>query len=151
VIARVVEIADDGLLELGEGDMECITRNPQNQNRRSDRTVVCGCRVRQTSQHMTEFSIQLAGPDRMNVAGDIDLCTAPEFAEALAAHGPDLDLDLSRCTFMDSSGISALVHAKTEGVPNLRVVEASLAVRRVLDLCGLSAVFLGDQAAIESN
>jgi anti-sigma B factor antagonist len=77
------------------------------------------------------------------VHGEIDMSTAPVFAQALRieADGSDegeLRVDLTNVSFMDSSGVGALVKlARTEVV---RIVAASPAVQRVLQLSGLEAI-----------
>ncbi len=81
----------------------------------------------------------------LSVVGEVDLATAPELSKALSRSGPDLDLDMSRCTFMDSSGISALIEAKAGSVPGLAIVRPSTAVRRVLDLCGLAEILIAEE------
>jgi anti-sigma B factor antagonist len=66
------------------------------------------------------FSIDLPMPVRgvaiVAVAGEIDMDTAPAFEDALAQSvreraEPSVVVDLSQVTFMDSSGLSALVRA----------------------------------------
>ena len=66
------------------------------------------------------FSIDLPTPMRgvaiVAVAGEIDVASAPAFEDALAAAVRDRDqagvcVDLTDVTFMDSSGLSALVRA----------------------------------------
>ncbi len=84
------------------------------------------------------------------VVGDLDLATAPELANTLVDRGPELDLDMSRCSFMDSSGISVLVEAKAGSIPGLAVVRPSSAVRRVLTLCGLAGLLIAEQDSVET-
>jgi anti-sigma B factor antagonist len=66
------------------------------------------------------FSIDMPSPVRgvaiVAVAGEIDVASSPAFEEALAAAVRDRDqagvcVDLTDVTFMDSSGLSALVRA----------------------------------------
>ncbi len=78
------------------------------------------------------------------VAGELDLAVGTQFADELTllvaeAHSPAF-VDLSGCTFMDSTGINALLtareHGAAHGVP-LVVAAASPACRRVLEVCGV--------------
>ncbi len=79
------------------------------------------------------------------VAGEIDLATAPQLADCLvAATDRDVAVDLSEVTFLDSSGLSALVagsRALAEGGHVLRTFGERDAIRRVLEISGLDAVF----------
>jgi anti-sigma B factor antagonist len=100
---------------------------------------------------MPKFSIEATESDRLIVHGDIDLSTAPRLAEALSTRGPNLDLDLGDCTFMDSSGISVLVHARSSEVPGLRITHVSAIVRRVLTLCGLAEILIDEDRSAPST
>jgi anti-anti-sigma factor len=78
------------------------------------------------------------------VAGEIDLATAPQLAACLVdATGRDVAVDLSAVTFLDSSGLSALVagsRAVAEGGHVLRTFGESDTILRVLEISGLDAV-----------
>jgi anti-anti-sigma factor len=88
------------------------------------------------------------GPDRVRVAvvGEIDLCTSPmlwqTFEKILSDGGPTrVDLDLSGLTFLDASGISAILRARhrAEGAGGrLVLLRPRSFIRRVLDLTGVS-------------
>jgi anti-sigma B factor antagonist len=89
------------------------------------------------------------GWSRVSVAGDIDLATAATFAATgvgfAREHRPGtLYLDLSRVSFIDSTGIGALVEIKNaadgEGV-RLVVADPSPRVVEVLELTGMTDVF----------
>jgi anti-sigma B factor antagonist len=75
------------------------------------------------------------------LAGELDISTADAFeAELRRAQGTDADqlvIDLEGLTFMDSSGLSLLLHARqreeAEG-QRIRVVGASGEVRRLLEV-----------------
>jgi anti-sigma B factor antagonist len=86
----------------------------------------------------------LQGVWRIEVSGDLDLATAPRFGEAVAAaceHGARLiRLDLSGVTFLDSSGLRAILDA-SNGIEmaggHLVCTGLSGAARRVLELTGV--------------
>jgi anti-sigma B factor antagonist len=47
------------------------------------------------------------------VAGEIDMATAPELADALRPYGQcDVTVDLAAVEFLDSSGMTVLIHAR---------------------------------------
>lgn len=57
------------------------------------------------------------GPDRLDVAGELDISTVDDFAAAIESTSPDstITLNLAALTFMDSSGLKALLHARSSG------------------------------------
>jgi anti-sigma B factor antagonist len=80
--------------------------------------------------------------------GEIDLHTSPGLRQALATAAGSSDrviLDLSRATFLDSTGIGVMVHALNQGRAlhgrSLCLVGPRGVVRRVLDLTQCSDVF----------
>jgi anti-sigma B factor antagonist len=81
--------------------------------------------------------------------GEIDLATAPTFRKALVdavtAESPQLVIDLTAVTFMDSTGLAALVSARRradERGGSVQLVGAANGVRRILDLTGLDRLFV---------
>ena len=60
--------------------------------------------------------VQVDGHAKVRVTGELDLATATELRHRLdaviAAGTGDLDLDLSEVTFLDSSGLVALLEAR---------------------------------------
>lgn len=88
------------------------------------------------------------GEATLIVRGEIDISVADRFQEQLhelieAAHSPAV-IDLSALSFVDSSGLSALMsarkHAERKGV-KLVLLAPSPFVRKVLDVTDLSSVF----------
>ncbi|MFP5489023.1 MAG: STAS domain-containing protein [Acidimicrobiia bacterium] len=74
-------------------------------------------------------------------SGEIDAHTAPSLAAAIDAAGPHVDLDLSGVEFVDSSGLRVLIDAHqrlTDSGGGLRLVAISDAVRRLLEISGVS-------------
>lgn len=81
----------------------------------------------------------------VSVHGELDLATAPQLEEALAARAPGtrLVIDLSGCTFLDSSGVRVLaLTANTvagEG-GRLELVVVDSAIGRVLEITGIDGL-----------
>lgn len=79
----------------------------------------------------------------VRVRGEIDATNAPSFADALQAvatiGGREVDLDLSSVTFIDSTGIRALLEGRRLGL-DLRLVASSAQVDRVLQMACLELV-----------
>jgi anti-sigma B factor antagonist len=79
-------------------------------------------------------------PPIVRVTGDIDLVSAPAFADhllSLAEQGAtNATLDLSAVTFLDSAGIGAIVRAMKAGILP-KIVAASRSVDRALELAGI--------------
>jgi anti-sigma B factor antagonist len=75
------------------------------------------------------------------VAGEVDMVTAPQLLDCLLSlTGRSITVDLTGVTFLDSSGVAALVSGYNGARVidrTFRVVNANDAVRRVLELCGL--------------
>jgi anti-anti-sigma factor len=92
-------------------------------------------------------------PGRFTITGEIDQATAPRLDELDDVHGPLL-LDLHGVTFMDSSGIAALVRLY-ERCPHphctFQIETCSLPVERVLRLVGLYGILTEDGAPPRSN
>jgi anti-anti-sigma factor len=79
----------------------------------------------------------------LEVAGEIDMITAPELAEALTAalaeHPPEVVAELSAVTFLDSAGLHVLItaHTAAQGTTRFAVVAGSSATARPLQITGL--------------
>ena len=93
------------------------------------------------------FNIRTDG-DRavVEVAGEVDMATAPELLDAVVAmhnaSGQDVTVDLRGVTFMDSRGVATLVMAHRHLAANhcrLRIAHARPGVAKVLDVTGVSA------------
>lgn len=106
-------------------------------------------RAGSTSRLLTCRCYPYNGCTVVAVAGEIDLATAASFQEALgeaiAAEPAGIVVDLSAVTFMDSTGMGALVRARRradEHGRSVALVGATAGVRRILDLTGLDRVFV---------
>jgi anti-anti-sigma factor len=80
----------------------------------------------------------------VEVAGEVDMATSPQVAQAIEA-APDscrrVVVDLSELTFLDSSGLNALVVARrslaARGIDLRVVTPAEHVIRRVFDIAQL--------------
>jgi anti-sigma B factor antagonist len=107
------------------------------------------------TQPPAEFEVtteQRTGARIVRVSGEVDISTHERLGEHLvneAEAGDVLVVDLSACSFIDSSGIRALLlgHKATEGAGEGRfaIVASTPQVARVLELTGVDdAVSLYD-------
>jgi anti-anti-sigma factor len=95
------------------------------------------------------------GLTEVRAVGDLDLRavqTDCQLAQLLQAPPKHLRIDARRVTFMDSNGLAALIAValavkKNDGIVSMR---ASAAVRRVVELCGVSD-YLGLVAPSEAR
>jgi anti-anti-sigma factor len=94
---------------------------------------------------LTVTRTDTAGGVELTATGEIDQETAPMLAEHLHRAIDDRDgrivIDLGAVTFMDSSGVHALVTAFESALARLRLGRLIPAVRRVLELTALLDVF----------
>jgi anti-sigma B factor antagonist len=96
----------------------------------------------------TRISRPRPGMSLLEVHGEVDTLTAPQFTEAveelLNDQAATLVLDLSGVTFLASSGLAVLIQAahrvETRGA-RLRLVVATRAVRRPLEVTGTDQLF----------
>jgi anti-anti-sigma factor len=94
-----------------------------------------------------EFRIELestAGRVRLSVSGEVDLQTTPALEAAVAdacARGATVELDLHEVSFIDSTGIRAVLNAKSlcgeRGVEFLLVPSRHQAPHRTFELAGV--------------
>lgn len=81
------------------------------------------------------------------VAGELDLATVPRLEEALEApvrRADRLVVDLSECSFVDSSGLRALMTARAASESaggSFALVTSAAGLMRVLAIAGLDSVF----------
>ena len=89
------------------------------------------------------------GSHRLTVAGELDLASSSQLIvaglEALDSHAcTELQLDLSRVSFIDSTGIGALVQLKNaadDSGHRLVLIDPAPRVVEVLELSGMAGVF----------
>jgi|1185.fasta_scaffold09086_1 anti-sigma B factor antagonist len=98
---------------------------------------------------MTPLSIDVRSADARHVviavAGEIDMATAPQLAAALGRYDEcDVTVDLAEVEFLDSSGLSVLVHARKrllQGGHTLRTVNERRNVLVAITAAGLVTTF----------
>ena len=108
-------------------------------------------------EHPTESALGEDGTAYVAVQGEIDFSNADEVAQALRDavaewSPPVLRVDLSAATFIDSTGLGALIEgfqAATERESTFVVVNPTAGFRRVLTVTGLCELFgLTEQDAL---
>jgi anti-anti-sigma factor len=88
----------------------------------------------------------------VTLAGEFDMAGSERFwafiSEALAASPRSVIVDASGLEFIDSSGLMAIVRARdvaAEAGVGFHVSRASLALRRVAEICGLDGLMSGPE------
>ncbi len=103
---------------------------------------------------MADFSVDAVCDDTasvVTVTGDLDLATAGHLAavglltlSCLHGHGEGLIVDLTDVSFIDSTGLSALVKIRNAALDDGRTVALkgpNPHVKRVLEITGLATAF----------
>jgi anti-sigma B factor antagonist len=105
--------------------------------------------IRPCPDHL-DISLDRPYPDTavLTVRGEIDTLTAPAFTaateELLTASSEILVMDLTEVRFLASSGLAVLIsaaHRTEDRGTRLRLVIASRAVRRPLEITGTAVLF----------
>lgn len=88
---------------------------------------------------------EAAGSNILHVLGEVDLANADEFETAvmeIARGTDDVIVDLTACTYMDSSGLRVIATAHKEAEDRLRVViPKDGSVHRIFEITGLAGQF----------
>lgn len=101
---------------------------------------------------IAEFDVKTEPQDDgvhvLAVSGELDAATAPRLSEALEAiidsEAESVLVDLSECSFIDSTGLGVVVTARTRLLDEGRRFElccAGAQARRILEITGLDDVF----------
>jgi anti-sigma B factor antagonist len=97
---------------------------------------------------MTKFAIDTTDCVRVQVSGDLDLCTCSELRSELIRlidqGTKHLILDMRGVQFMDSSGLVVLIHSRkrvAEVGGTFALMDPTAAVQKVLALTGLTKIF----------
>ena len=94
-----------------------------------------------------QFRLETAPDGTVIVAGELDLVNAKALDRRLAQEDCPMLLDLTGVTFMDGAVVRILLAHRdrcTARGEEFRIIATSNAVRRVLELCGLSPIFGAD-------
>lgn len=101
---------------------------------------------------MTGFSADLDAEDPrvLRLSGELDIAAVDVFLDAaraaLAGADPVLQLDVGEVTFIDSTGLGALVRLREDAHENgkdIRLAHVPRQMSRILDLTGLAGLFDG--------
>jgi anti-sigma B factor antagonist len=112
----------------------------------ADRTL-CGARAQRYCLRVrTTLSPAAPGPVVLAVAGDVDLESADQLRaageQALASSTAGrLRIDLSAVSFIDSTGLGALIHIRNLAPDQVVLVAPAERVLRLLEIAGLDGVF----------
>ena len=113
--------------------------------------------ARDAAAPAVEVAIIQPGVARVGLRGEHDLTTRPRLSEALAeaSDQPNVFVDLTECTFMDSSVIAVLFQAGRElgqigGRLELVIPPGPGEVRRVAELTALASVLPVRETAAET-
>ncbi len=96
------------------------------------------------------LEIDERGHSTIAVVGDVDAHNVEALTASFTGLGVRGRIDLSGCTFMDSSGIAWLLAAKDSAEArdgSITLVAPSRPVVRLLEMCGLTDVFDIEPAA----
>jgi anti-anti-sigma factor len=93
---------------------------------------------------MTDLEITQDEPGRYRLSGELDMASAEVLQRALwsVAEEGRLDLDIGDLTFIDSSGLRALVKLsdRMNGAAPLVLSNVPTSIRRLLEIVGLEAL-----------
>lgn len=88
--------------------------------------------------------VEQTGPYAVRVVGDLDMETVRAFVDGVRGAWTDVtrtvSVDVERVTFFDSSGLKGLLQLRRTGV-DIRLVNVTEPVQRILDLTGLGCLF----------
>ncbi len=102
---------------------------------------------------ITDFSVEVEELDNglraFRVNGELDHATAPKLREPLDAAiqggARNVLIDLTDCPFIDSTGLSVIVHARTQivedGDGRFELCCADAQTRRLLEITGIEEAF----------
>lgn len=89
---------------------------------------------------MTNLGVRTQGPPTVFLNGELDMATVPALEDAIGdavANGGPITLDLSQMTFIDSSGVGAILKASKAPSACINLHGAQEATRKLFDLMGI--------------
>lgn len=105
-----------------------------------------------TDDQLKITSTSEGGTARLAVAGEIDVHTCTQLEQAVRQEldrgGHDVVLDVGEVAFIDSSGLRSLILLQRDAGERggtLRLASPSRSVRRLLEVTGLTDMFLPDE------
>jgi anti-sigma B factor antagonist len=102
---------------------------------------------------MVEFNVEVekleGGLNAFRITGELDHATAPELRgpleSAIGAGAASILIDLSDCSFIDSTGLSVIVHARRQVVDEqdgrFELCCPDAQIKRLLEITGIDAAF----------
>ncbi|HUP73526.1 MAG TPA: STAS domain-containing protein [Acidimicrobiales bacterium] len=87
-------------------------------------------------EHANGFSLSVSAT-RVKITGELDVSTTPSMIEAVIK-AMTVELDISEVTFVDSTGLHALIQLRNRR-SELRIVAISPPVKRLLEMTGISS------------
>lgn len=93
---------------------------------------------------MTPFSVERTDAGTVSVAGEIDGSTAAALLDLCGELTGDIAIECSRCEFIDSAGVTALLKVRQQAAAagrDVALVDPSPAVLRIVAITGLDDVF----------
>jgi anti-sigma B factor antagonist len=88
---------------------------------------------------------------RVKVEGELDLSNIDQLTKALDQAAGELTVvDMAEVTFLDSTGVTALLRAR-DVVAGLRIVTPSRPVARLLEIVGLYEMLCCDQEPLPAS
>lgn len=80
---------------------------------------------------------------RLRVAGDLDVSNVSGFVDVLASTPGPIEVDLSECTFLDSSGVAALATGSVRRRQGIQIVGVSRPALLALESSGVAESYFG--------
>jgi anti-sigma B factor antagonist len=113
-------------------------------------------RVWEDQPDLTLFESRVGHRVVLAAAGEIDIASAPDLRAALAAAvesgAAEVWLDLSDVEFMDSTGITAIIDARTElAGRRFALICPEGPVRRVLEIAGVERAIAVHQSRADAH
>jgi anti-sigma B factor antagonist len=103
---------------------------------------------------MTPFSATPLDRCTVSIAGEVDASTVADLVAACEGFDGSATIECSHCAFIDSAGLSALLRIRQHALDaggELRLLDPSPAVTRLLEISGLADILPVDRTADPSS